>query len=283
MSTLKFLLQLSRPKFWLYVLGPFLVGYTATIQSLDSFLSLRFIAHFVFFLVPANIFLYGINDLFDEDTDSWNDKKGTDEILLRKNQHNLVIRALYVVAALGLGLMFFESTFTRTLLALFIFLGAAYSTPPLRFKAHPFVDFSSNILYGVPGLVGYSLLTDKLPSLLIIGAVFCWTGAMHLFSAIPDIESDRAAHLKTSAVVLGQKKSLALCAILWLGSVTALGVSQAVPQSFLLVGLIYPAIPLFLFRANRDRIKAMYRLFPYLNALVGMILFFIVMTKQQLL
>jgi 4-hydroxybenzoate polyprenyltransferase len=88
MKLLKFILKLSRPRFWLYLGGTYLVGYAAGITTYHEFLRPTFWVHFLFFLIPANIFLYGINDYYDEDTDQFNTKKQTHEQLLVSQDKN---------------------------------------------------------------------------------------------------------------------------------------------------------------------------------------------------
>jgi 4-hydroxybenzoate polyprenyltransferase len=270
MSTyLRFLLQISRPKFWLYLAGTYLVGYTAGTTSAAAFFQLDFIVFFIYFLFPANIFLYGINDYFDHDTDQFNEKKGSAEHLLLTTERKQ-LKITLIGITLGTILLFFIATqLSQILLALFLFLSFAYSALPFRFKAKPIIDFSSNILYGIPGFIGYALTTNSLPTWQIVLAVFCWTSAMHLFSAIPDIKSDSLAKIKTSAVFFGQRLSLIVCGILWL---TCVAFSYTYFGYLALIGLIYPTIPLLLLREPTS-ISKVYWFFPYINALIGFLLF----------
>jgi len=57
------LLKLSRPRFWSYLAGPFLIAYTAGMPTL--LLSLQHNASFIsfFFLIFGNILLYAIEPL----------------------------------------------------------------------------------------------------------------------------------------------------------------------------------------------------------------------------
>jgi len=83
MSTLVRLLRLSRPRFWLYLAGPVLVGLSFgadAIADLAAPLSLALVAYF---LLPANVFLYGVNDVFDADVDRENPKKDEKEVRYR--------------------------------------------------------------------------------------------------------------------------------------------------------------------------------------------------------
>ncbi len=77
-----FLLKVSRWRFWLYLAGTYLVGFTIGVRDLNLLLTGWFWLHFLYFTLPANLLLYGINDLFDADSDASNPKKSAREHLL---------------------------------------------------------------------------------------------------------------------------------------------------------------------------------------------------------
>jgi 4-hydroxybenzoate polyprenyltransferase len=89
-----FIFKISRPRFWLYLAGPYLVGYAAGVHFIKDFLNLCFFVYFFFFLSIANIFLYGVNDLYDHDTDIKNERKGKDENLLSSSDNQLLKKAI---------------------------------------------------------------------------------------------------------------------------------------------------------------------------------------------
>ena len=265
---------LSRYRFWLYLAGTYLVGFSFGSNRLSLFLTWHFWAFFAYFFFVANIFLYGINDYHDRDTDQYNHKKGTKELFLQDQQRHQLKKVLLAIAA-GSLLLFLTGTLLEFFLGtLFIFLAWGYSSPPLRFKAKPFVDFASNILYILPGVIGFLQASGHLPPWDIIAAAALWTSGMHLFSAIPDISSDRKAHLKTTAVLLGPRRSLLLCFGLWLASIILITIHQERIFWFIL-GLPYLLIPLVLEAGRYERVGQVYWLFPYINGTIGFLLFVI--------
>lgn len=269
---IKTILKISRPRFWFYLAGPYLVGYAFGLNSIYQLNSFYFYIHFLYFLIPANIFLYGINDICDEDTDKFNDKKINYEHLLRSNEKRLLIGILIACIGLSFILLSFQPLIeAQFLITLFLILSFFYSAPPLRFKAKPIIDSASNILYALPGIIAYFQTTNSFPPFLIILALFCWTTAMHLFSAIPDISADKKAHLKTTALTLGHNNSLIACAALW--TITAIATIWTTESYLSIVVLIYPLIPLLLLINKDFKIKKIYKLFPYINTLAGFILF----------
>jgi 4-hydroxybenzoate polyprenyltransferase len=96
---------------------------------------------------------------------------------------------------------------------------------------------------------------------------------MQLFSAIPDIEADRKANLKTTAVVAGEKASLILCLIFWaiFAAILIFVTPWNAPWNLLM--LVYPGIPLYLLLRPSVSIERAYWYFPYYTGIFGMVLF----------
>ncbi len=85
------LIKISRPRFWIYELGTFFIGYLLAAKSLSDFYNnIDFIIFFIYFLFPANLLIYGINDIFDYETDKINPKKINYEKLLTPDKHKIV-------------------------------------------------------------------------------------------------------------------------------------------------------------------------------------------------
>lgn len=261
------ILLLSRPRFWIYLLGPFLVGWAFTDKSILEGNALLFFA-LLYFTLPANAFLYGTNDFFDQDTDKSNPKKVIKEVKFHKKDSTLYLVSTLLGLVLSIPFFFLANFHAKIFLILFLLAGFFYSSPPLRFKSKPFLDFTSNILYALPGFFSYSLITSTLPQPIFFVSAFFWTSAMHLFSAIPDIAYDKKAGLNTTAVLFGKKYSLVVCTIFWL--ITALLVLPF--DKFFLIALIYPLIPFLILAMNLNESK-IYWFFPWINFFLGFLLF----------
>lgn len=266
-------LMISRPRFWPYLAGPYLIGVAAS-SATFFYREPNFWLLLVFFAVPANLFLYGINDYYDADTDQSNPKKQTSEHLLAIEERGYLRFFLAGTSALCvLAIIFSDSLLGGGTLVSLWFLSYAYSAPPLRFKKRPYLDSASNILYILPGIIGYAQHTGSLAPwhLLLSGAL--WAAAMHLFSAIPDIVSDREAGITTTAVRLGKRQALLVCSLLWgFGFLlSSESLSAIAPWSLLLI--IYPFIPLYALLTHRNILR-IYWWFPVINAVNGALLFF---------
>jgi len=166
--------------------------------------------------LPFNLLIYGINDIFDQETDNINIRKGGfggAKIAPREvpwiawgvallNAPFLVFFALNYSLSANIWIWAYSLTF------LF------YSAPPARFKGRPFLDSISNADYAFP-LAIVPLALGEEPIWLAVFALMAWSLAKHTYDAIQDIEEDSFVGIKTTAVYLGVKKSLWWVGLWW--------------------------------------------------------------------
>ncbi len=266
------ILKLSRPRFWFYTAGTFLVGFSFGFNDLSN-LDSNFFLWFLYFLIPANLLIYSVNDLSDEEVDVLNAKKDEKEIRVNNTNRNLVKYSFYVSLLISLLMFFLLKDFISLFLfSLFLFLGIFYSLKPLRFKTKIFLDFISNGFYVIPGFLGFYLFSNSLPETIFIIASILWAFSMHLFSAIVDIDSDKKANIQTTATYLGFNKSLVLCFVFWFIA-WLLVYSKNILGFFVFIYLIYPLLPvIIIFSKNKD-IEKIYWYYPFINVVLGFVLF----------
>jgi 4-hydroxybenzoate polyprenyltransferase len=265
MSRLRRLLKRSRPRFWLYLAGPVLVGTAFGARSVGELFSPASVGLFLYFLLPANLFIYGINDVFDADVDEENPKKDDREV--RYTGDNLEAGLAIGGAIPGVWIAVVIPDAAPWIIG-FLLLGTAYSAPPLRLKTTPPLDSVSNGLYVLPGVAAYAALAGSNPPVAAIVGGWLWTMAMHTFSAIPDIEPDREAGIRTLATVLGRRGTLAYCGGVWL---LAAGVFALLDLRAGILLLLYPAL-VVLWETSGVAIDRAYWYYPAINTLVGMVL-----------
>lgn len=263
------ILVMSRPRFWSYLAGPYLIGYTLAANSIDSFFTLPFLYTLFYFLIPANLFLYGINDYFDRDVDRKNPKKTSYESRVTVDEMPAVLNFTLISLIFTLPLFAYMNAYGLAILLCFLLLSAFYSVPPIRFKTMPFFDSASNMLYILPGLLGFAQISPSIVSFSTLVYLSCWPAAMHLFSAIPDIDADRGAKINTSATYFRKTWSLTVCLLLWL--IFAVFATSVNP--LFVVSFMYPSIPLYLLYHHDVSIESVYRKFPLFNTFIGTILF----------
>jgi 4-hydroxybenzoate polyprenyltransferase len=259
----RYLLVLSRPRFWLYLAGPVLVGVAFGADSLASLVDPAAVALLVYFLLPANVLLYGVNDVFDAEIDEANPKKEGREARWRADPW--VAGAVLAGGLLGLALFALTPPGAWPWLVGFFALGIGYSAPPLRFKTTPPLDSLSNGLYVLPGAAAFAAVAGEQPPLLAVLGGWLWTMAMHTFSAIPDIDPDRRAGVRTTATVLGEARTFAYCTGCWALAALAFGLLDG--RLGILLS-IYPVAAAAIYRSDVDAGRA-YWWYPALNAVVG--------------
>jgi 4-hydroxybenzoate polyprenyltransferase len=280
-SNLITLIKISRPHFWLYEAGTYLLGILIALQYSSTDL-LTALVWGVYFLIPANILIYGVNDVFDYETDLKNPKKQSYESVLPKEKHRFIL-----IAALLINTPFIVYAYTLSVPALlalvaFLFFATFYSAPPIRAKARPFIDsvFSAGH-YVATGVFGFLLLAP--PTTLVwelVVAAMAWAIAMHVYSAIPDIEADQAVDLDTTATKLGHRRSVWYCTFLY--STAAILSAPATEYASLLFLIPYLVIMYRSYRLDSNNLLGLYKYFPYLNALVGGLLSMLAISRLLL-
>jgi 4-hydroxybenzoate polyprenyltransferase len=196
----------SRPVSWINTAYPFAAAYLTTTREIDATL----IVGTVFFLVPYNLAMYGINDVFDYESDLRNPRKGgAHGAVLDRRMHRITLWASgllclpFVVYLVVVG-----SPLTWLVLALSLFFVVFYSAPPLRLKERPFLDSAtSSIHFFSPAVYGLVLADAAwtLPLVALIAAFALWGVASHAFGAVQDVVADRAARIASIATARGAR------------------------------------------------------------------------------
>lgn len=269
--TLRRLFKISRPRFWLYEAGTFGIGYIAGITTLAGLTDLRAIAWFLFFLIPANLLIYGINDIYDYETDKLNPKKVAYEALVEPKERKPIFLSIAILVALFLPLFFQLEIKAAISLLVFFFFAIFYSAPPIRAKGRPVLDslFSAGH-YIATGVFGFFLSgQDYISWIPIIGGVL-WAMAMHAFSAVPDIQADKDANTATIATKIGAAKTIILCIALYIAAAVLL--SSAIGAIAYVFLIVYLVIMFFAYKAKTpDKLFSIYRIFPVVNVVIPMV------------
>ncbi|WP_311211607.1 MULTISPECIES: prenyltransferase [unclassified Arthrobacter] len=207
----------SRPVSWINTAYPFAAAMLLTTREIDWVL----VVGTFYFLIPYNLAMYGINDVFDYESDLKNPRKGGMEgALLQPHLHRpmLWLAAITNVPFL-LVLAFAGGPAAWISLTVSAFAVVAYSVAGLRFKERPVLDsLTSSTHFVSPAVVGLALAgAEVTPGLVILlAAFFLWGMAAHAFGAVQDIEPDRQAGIGSIATVFGARRTVRLAVVLWL-------------------------------------------------------------------
>ncbi len=213
MSTAGQVLASSRPLSWINTAFPFGAAYLLAGDGPD----LAFWVGCLWFLIPYNLLMYGINDVFDYESDLRNPRKGGVEgIVLDRRVHRVTIVAavasnvpfVVVLAAMG-------SAASNLVLAISVFAVAAYSVPVLRFKERPFLDsITSSTHFVSPAVFGLALADARgagvevdLTVVAALAGFFAWGIGSHAFGAVQDVTADRAAGIGSIGTALGARNT----------------------------------------------------------------------------
>jgi len=209
-ESIKTLFWASRPISWINTAYPFAVAYFLTTGSIDA----NLVIGTLFFLIPYNLLMYGINDVFDYESDLRNPRKGGIEgALLEPRFHRLtVVSAVASTVPFVLYLTFVGTSESTGWLYLFLFTVIAYSARGLRFKEKPFLDSLTSASHFVgPAVFGLSLAGADLnnPALLpYLGAFTLWGVASHAFGAVQDVRADREGGIASIATAIGARATV---------------------------------------------------------------------------
>ena len=215
---LRHLVVTSRPLSWINTAYPFGAAWLLAGGGLDA----TFWVGCFFFLIPYNLAMYGINDVFDYESDLRNPRKGGLEgDVLDRRVHRTVLWAaalacapfvVWLLVAGGssaLGTSALPAVVPVLVLSLFAVV--AYSVRGLRFKEVPLLDsLTSSTHFSSPAWVALAVL-GTWPSAAGwsgLAAFFLWGVASQAFGAVQDVGPDREAGLGSIATVLGARTTV---------------------------------------------------------------------------
>ncbi|WP_138315620.1 UbiA family prenyltransferase [Rhodoluna limnophila] len=206
------LITISRPVLWINTIGTTLmaVWLTGDLWRWDSIWLLIWVT------LPFNLLIYGINDIFDQETDNINIRKGgfggakIDPREVPWITWGVILTNAPFLIFFGLNYSLEANIWIWAYSLTFLF----YSAPPARFKGRPFLDSISNADYAFP-LAFVPLALGEEPIWLAVFALMAWSLAKHTYDAIQDIDEDAFVGIKTTAVYLGVNKSLVWVGFWW--------------------------------------------------------------------
>ena len=273
---LKRLFWASRPISWVNTAYPFAAVALLT-GGLPGWLV---VLGTVFFLIPYNLLMYGVNDVFDYESDLRNPRKGGVEgIVLDRSLHRLTLwAAVLLPVPFVLWLLAHGSLAAGIVLAVSVAAVVAYSAPGLRFKERAFVDsMTSSTHFVSPAVYGVVLAGVALPwqGWVVLLAYFLWGMASHAFGAVQDVTADRAAGIGSVATVIGAQATVRLSAGLY--AATGLLLATTGRWGLLAALLVLPYLwMVWPYRSLSDeeapRANGGWRRFLWINYVVGFLL-----------
>jgi len=266
--TLLRLFYISRPVLWVNTVGPAVVG----MWLAGSLWYWEALPVLLWLTLPFNLLIYGVNDVFDRETDADNPRKGSLEGARISEEEVSRIRLGVLATNLPFLLYFFFgvglSAFGWMLLYAALFVG--YSAPPARFKARPFLDSLSNAAYAFPLVFVPLALGAEVVWPAALG-LMAWSAAKHTFDAVQDIDEDRRSGIQTTAVRLGAGGVVYWSGGLWLVSALLFALVN-VPVALVVAGISGGLISALYRRPEPRTGRRLYRIsiaYPYVAGTVA--------------
>jgi 4-hydroxybenzoate polyprenyltransferase len=208
------LFHISRPVLWINTVGPAAVGMWLS----GDLWRWDFLPIVLWLTLPFNLLIYGVNDIFDQETDAKNPRKGTLEgaRISPEEVRHIWRGVLFTNLPFLIYFFLFLPSLAIFWMLLYALLFAGYSVPPARFKARPYLDSLSNAAYAFP-LVFVPLALSAQPVWPAAFGLMAWSAAKHTFDAVQDVAEDRKVGIETTAVRLGPRG-----VVLWSGFFWAL-------------------------------------------------------------
>ena len=271
MRTIEVLFMTSRPLSWVNTAYPFAVGYL----FMGGMINVQLILGTLFFLIPYNLLMYGINDVCDYESDMRNPRKGGVEGAVTPRRYHQVIVWLAVLSCLPfvLTLVIMGNWKSGLVLTAVLFFVVAYSATGLRFKEVPLLDSVTSSLHFVgPLLYAYSLVGATQAGWLAAVAFFCWGMASQAFGAVQDVVPDREAEIRSIATVFGARGTVWLAMLLYVAAVGLVAYLGAAAWPVSVAGGLYMInlLPYVRIRDERSaEARSGWRRFLWLNYFTG--------------
>ena len=267
-----FYLKVSRPGLWFATVWLYLLP-TSQVDTIWT--SIPFWIGLVYVTFPLNFMVYGWNDMVDFDTDQvnprkdsfWFGAKGTQEQLQNLWRPILIIQILFVPI-----LIYFSGWQFLGLITAFVFINGLYNLPNNGLRSRPPLELLCQVGYVMTAT--FSVFINQVANLPYLTyfylLLFAWQS--HLIGEVMDIEPDRKANRRTTATLLGMKKTK----LLIIGVVLIeVGLLLFVYKDFifggmLAIGLLWLVLDLFWIYKTKTYTVEQMRLFGLMSNVVAL-------------
>ncbi|MFW9995988.1 MAG: UbiA family prenyltransferase [Candidatus Odinarchaeota archaeon] len=191
---------------------------------------------------------FSLNNLYDVNTDRFNLRKTSmrnpfieENVILHSKHIHIWFGMLWLISWLIIAIAFYNSEIKVVVITIVminsLLISIAYSVPPFRFKGRPVLDLiSTSLTFGVllpffVGMIGSDIGANKLIFpvefhifILTIALAIITIIGMHFPTILIDLEFDKAAGDRTTAVWLGQELASTVSAFAVFLSVIGIGI-----------------------------------------------------------
>lgn len=266
------ILSVSRPFWWITTAVPFVIGALLTTGQMNY----QIIIGFLYFLIPYNLMLYGVNDIYDYESDIKNPRKNGSIHggVLAKAKHAQLWRIIFWSNVPFLVFLLISGNLiSNFFLAIMAYMVFAYSVKGLRFKETPLLDsLTSAFHYTSPFMFAVLYFGGENGWIAAFAAFYLWASAQHILGAIRDIKPDRAAGLTSIATKLGARRALYVCLLFYGLAIAALYLEYQLSALYglaVLAPYIVVVLGCLSLRATERTYHRAWNQFMFLNYFVG--------------
>ena len=262
---MKYLLKVSRPGLWFITIWLYLLP---TSQNISIWTSWEFWYGFFYICFPLNFLIYGWNDRVDYETDQLNTRKDSFWFGARGTRAQLkqLWKPIAITQAFTAPLLIWIGGWKLIpVLAGTLFVNYLYNKPQNGLRSRPPLELICQVGYLL--IVPLSIYINKLPSLPWQTYVYIFLFAIqsHLMAEVMDIIPDRKTNRKTTATILGTKKTKLL--IIGIVTVEALMLflvfKDHIFGSLMSIGLLWVLLDLFIIFKTRTYSLLQMKLFAF--------------------
>ncbi len=272
LQQLLFYLKVSRPGLWFATLWLYLLP---TSQMETVWTSIPFWVGLVYVTFPLNFMVYGWNDSVDYDTDQFNPRKDSFWFGAKGSKEELeaLWKPILLVQILCIPiLLYFAGWQFLMLMAAFVLINGLYNLPEKGLRSRPPLELLCQVGYVMTAT--FSVYINQVPNLPYITyfylLLFAWQS--HLIGEVMDIEPDRKADRRTTATILGMKKTkLLIIGIVSIEVSLLLFVyKDLIFGGMLAIGLLWLLLDLFWIYKTQTYTVQQMRLFGLLSNMVAL-------------
>lgn len=258
---LTFLLKVSRPGLWFTTLWL----YTLPTSRMAVWHSPAFWVGLVYATFPLNFLVYGWNDMVDFETDRANPRKDSFLFGARGTREQLAALPPYLIASqvpFALALLYFGGTMAALFLCGLVAAAGLYNMPRHGWRGRPPLEIINQAGYLL--LIPLSIRLNHTPAIsaAALGYLVLFCIHSHLMGEVADAVPDAAAGRRTTALLLGVKKTKGVIMTLVLVEALILGFyfHDWYLGGFLLAGFAWLALDLFVLYRDRNYTRLEFQL-----------------------
>lgn len=268
-------LKISRPGLWFPTIWIYLLPFGNQDQFWHSWL---FWLGLFFVTFPLNYLVYGLNDYNDEEADAVNDRKGNFLFGAKATRKHLdgLLKKIALVILPFVVLFTYLSGFKMLLLLVFmVVINVLYNFKPFRIKERPPFEIFIQVGYVITAFFATELNNLEILPWQTLTYLSLFAFQAHIAGEIMDIEPDLESGKRTTASILGRKKSkILMFALLLLESFLVwYWFEDLILALFLLIFSVWLVLDVFIFFKNKPYTLSQMKLFGYainLSAILSM-------------